>query len=90
MAPILLSREFVVIRMRNACTHEPHSVDSHLCLFLVSKEDNRITDTQIGKDAEFCRVPTGEMPSPLLFSFWYDFIYLFMAVLGLYCSADFL
>ena len=67
------------------------SVDSHLCLFLVSKEDSRVTDTQIGKDAEFSSVSTSEMPSPLLFFFLlYDFIYFFMAVLGLHCSADFL
>ena len=91
VAPVLLSRDFVVIRMRNAFTHEPHSIDSHLCLFLVCKEDNRVTDTQMGKDAEFSSVPTSEMPSPLLFFFLlYDLIYVFMAVLGLYYSADFL
>lgn len=46
-------------------THELHCFDSHLCLFLVSKQDIRITDAQIGKDTGFSSVPTSEIPSYL-------------------------
>lgn len=36
------------------------------CLFLVSKQDMRITDSHTGRDMGFSSVPTGEMPTPLL------------------------
>ena len=78
LAPILLSVEFVVIRMRNACTHEPHSVDSHLCLFLVSKENNRITDTQ-ERMQSFAVCPLVRCQVPFFFLFGMIlFIYLWL------------
>lgn len=57
--------------MRNACTHGQAFVLRWFPLMFISsvQEDNRVTDTQIGKDAEFSSVSTSEMPSHLLFFF---------------------